>query len=156
MSSIDIAHAIDVGATSDSSSLDSSDSEVEVEVTQVVQQQQQQQQQQEEEGEEDLGLELDESAKISRTCLLPTKPAAGSLKGSSPRPAVQKTIVNFFSLTPPSQGARLKKRKFCLSAFMSCKYIGWQQTARMGGGAGRGNRVGNESTSYRVACNTKG
>ena len=42
MSSIDI-DAIDVGASSDNSSLDSSDSEVEVEVTQVVQQQQQQQ-----------------------------------------------------------------------------------------------------------------
>ena len=79
MSSIDI-DAIDVGASSDSSnSLDSSDSEVEVEVVQVVQQQQQQQQQQEEEGEEDLGLELDESAKSSRTCPLLTKPAAGSL-----------------------------------------------------------------------------
>ena len=96
MSSIDL-DAIDVGASSDSSSLDSSDSEVEVEVTQVVQQQQQQQQHEEEEGEEDLGLELDdESAKSSRTCPLTTKPAAGSLKGSSPRPAVQKTIVNFF------------------------------------------------------------
>ena len=39
---------------------------------------------------------LDESVKSSRTCPLPTKPAVGSLKGSSPRPAVQKTIVNFF------------------------------------------------------------
>ena len=66
---------------------------MEVEVTQVVQQQQQEEQ----EAEEDLGLELDESAKSLRTCPLPTKPAAGSLKGSSPRPAVQQTIVNFFS-----------------------------------------------------------
>ena len=97
MSSIDI-DAIDVGASSDSSSLDNSDSEVEVEVTQIVQQQKQQQQQQEEEeeGEEDLGRELDESAKSSRTCPLPNQPAAGSLKGSWPRPAVQNTIVNFF------------------------------------------------------------
>ena len=47
-------------------------------------------------------------------------------------------------------------RMFCLSAFMSCKDMGWQQTARMGGGAGRGKRVGNESTSYRVAYNAKG
>ena len=39
---------------------------------------------------------------------------------------------------------------------MSCKDIGRQQTARMGGGVGRGKRVGNESTSYRVAYNTKG
>ena len=38
---------------------------------------------------------------------------------------------------------------------MSCKDIGLQQTARMGGGAGRGKRVGNESTLYRVAYNTK-
>ena len=49
MSSIDI-DAIDVGASSDSSSLDSSDSKVGVKVTQVVQQQQQQQQQEEEQG----------------------------------------------------------------------------------------------------------
>ena len=67
---------------------------MEVEVTQVVQKQQQQQQ--EEEVEAALGLELDKSAKRSRTCPLPTKPATGLLKGLSPRPAVQKTIVNFF------------------------------------------------------------
>ena len=66
ISSIDI-DAIDVGASSDSSCLDSSDSGVEVEVTQVVQQQQQQQEQEEVEGQEDLGLELDKSAKSSRT-----------------------------------------------------------------------------------------
>ena len=111
---------IDVGASSDSSSLDSSDSEVEVEVTQVVQQQQQQQQQQqeeEEEGEEDLGLELDESAESSKTCPLPTKPAAGSLKGSSPRPAVQKTIVKFSSdatvarSTSKKTGAQKRREK---------------------------------------------
>ena len=47
-------------------------------------------------------------------------------------------------------------RMVCLSVFMSCKDIGGQQTARIGGGAGRGKRVGNESTSYRVAYNTKG
>ena len=47
-------------------------------------------------------------------------------------------------------------RIFSLSAFMSCKDIGWQQTARKGGGAGRGKRVGNESPSYRVAYNTEG
>ena len=89
MSSIDIS-AVDVDASS-GSSWDGSDSELEVEVTHVVQQQK------EEEGEEELDLELDESHKSSKTSPLPTKPAEGLLKGPSPRPGVQNTIVNFFS-----------------------------------------------------------
>ena len=90
MSSIDIS-AVDVDASS-GSSLDGSDSELEAEVTHVVQQQKE-----EEEEEEELDLELDESHKSSKTSPLPTKPAEGLPKGPSPRPAVQKTIVNFFS-----------------------------------------------------------
>ena len=89
MSSIDIS-AVDVDASS-GSSWDGSDSELEVEVTHVVQQQK------EEEEEEELDLELDESHKSSKTSLFPTKPAEGLPKRPSPRPAVQKTIVNFFS-----------------------------------------------------------
>ena len=89
MSSIDIS-AVDVDASS-GSSWDGSDSELEVEVTQVVQQQE------EEEEEEELDLELDESHNSSKTSPLPTKLAAGLPKGPSPRPAVQKTIVNLFS-----------------------------------------------------------
>ena len=88
MSSIDIS-AVDVDASS-GSSWDGSDSELEVEVTHVVQQQK------EKEEEEELDLELDESHKSSKTSL-PTKPAEGLPKGPSPRPAVQKTIVKFFS-----------------------------------------------------------
>ena len=89
MSSIDIS-AVDVDASS-GSSWDGSDSELEVQVTHVVQQQKE-----EEEEEEELDLELDESHKSSKTSPLPTKPAGGLPKGPSPRPAVQKTIVNFF------------------------------------------------------------
>ena len=88
MSSINIS-AVDVDASS-GSSWNGSDSELEVEVTHVVQQQK-------EEEEEDLDLELDESHKSSKTSPLPTKPTEGLPKGPSPRPAVQKTIVNFFS-----------------------------------------------------------
>ena len=89
MSSIDIS-AVDVDASSGSSWY-GSDSELEVEATHVVQQQK------EEEEEEELDLELDESHKSSKTSPFPTKPAEGLPKGPSPRPAVQKTIVNFFS-----------------------------------------------------------
>ena len=91
MSSIDIG-AVDVDASS-GSSWDGSDSdpELEVEVTHVVQQQK------EEEEEGELDLELDESHKSSKTSPLPTKPTEGLPKGPSPRPAVQKTIANFFS-----------------------------------------------------------
>ena len=67
MSSIDTS-AVDVDASS-GSSWDGSDSELEVEVTHVVQQQK------EEEEVEELGLELDESHKSSKTSPLPTKPA---------------------------------------------------------------------------------
>ena len=91
---------------SSGSSWDGSDSELEVEVTQVVQKQEE-----EEEEEEELDLELDESHKSSKTSPLPTKPAAGLPKGPSPRPAVQKTIVNFFSDATVAQSTTSKAKK---------------------------------------------
>ena len=108
MSSIDIS-AVDVLVDASSgSSWDGSDSELEVEVTHVVQQQKA------EEEEDELDLELDESHKSSKTSL-PTKPAEGLPKVPSPRPAVQKTIVNFFSdatvTVAQTQSTTSKKKK---------------------------------------------